>query len=139
MQYDVKSKQIQASTQVTGHDLEYAINKLSSKKHSLPKVTTNLSDSVIILTQNYMNSHIQLTVKEKIYYPTVIGVEQNNDGNAYVYYTFDKIKKTNSFTIKNTMLTDHFPDQQNITHFNKGTTRKTRTFTSRLRKQTIDF
>lgn len=139
MEWNAKEKQLEASTQVTGHDLEYAINKMYDSHIKLPKVSTDPKDSVLILTELYLKKHVVLTIKEQEYEPKVIGVEQQNDGNAYIYFTFTNIKKGSSITLKNSLLMDYFPEQQNITHVNKEAIRKTRTFTTRNKKQTIDF
>lgn len=139
MEYVKEEKSIQVSIQLTGHDLEYAINQLSRKKRQLKPICKDRSDSTLILTERYLVDRFNITIKDKLYSGKVIGIENNNDGNAYVYLVIPNIKKSKTFSIENTLLMDHFADQQNITHFKYENQKKTRTFTRDLRTHIIEF
>ena len=139
MEYVKEKKQIEVSVQLTGHDLEYAINQLTSKRYQLKKMCTDENDSTLILTELYLEDRLRITIKDQSYSGKVIGIENHNDGNAYVYLVIPEVRKFNALTVKNTLLMDHFMDQQNITHFKKGNQKKTRTFTRDLRLYTIEF
>jgi hypothetical protein len=139
MEYVKEDKTIQVSIQLTGHDLEYAINQLSQVRRELKPVCKDSYDSTLILTELYLSDRLNITIKDEVYSGKVIGIENNNDGNAYVYLVIPNVKKIKTFTIKNTLLMDHFENQQNITHLKYGKQKKTRTFTRDLRTHIIEF
>ncbi|PCH77885.1 MAG: peptidase E [Flavobacteriaceae bacterium] len=92
-------------------DLEYVLEKDSPLKFQLN--TSFEIDSVDNYFKKYLNQNLQFVLNNTAYNFDYIGKEYEDD-IVYFYLEITQIDTLHTLEIKNTMLFDYFPDQQNI-------------------------
>lgn len=110
--YNRKSKSIEITQQFTAHDVEKAILKSTkidlniAEKNEHPKC-----DSILFA---YVQSGFELEGIELNW----VGREFNLDETLWIYLESDSIEKPKVLEVRNSLLTETFPLQSNITHVN---------------------
>lgn len=120
--YVPKKKEIQITTRIFIDDLEKALEKKSKKKLYLatPKEVVE-TDGLI---KNYLSEKLIVTVNKSQKTLRFLGKEVE-DNVLICYLTAPISEKINSVAIHNSVLTEIYPEQQNIVHLNVNGNKKT--------------
>lgn len=120
--YKEKEKVIQVEQRLFLDDFEEVLRDYSGnlKLDIIKEDQSTLKE----LVKNYLTENFTLTIKGKPVKLVLIGMEKELDQNVlWCYYEADKIRKFDSFRVMNSALTEKFPDQENIVHYDpKGNT-----------------
>ncbi|UOK42741.1 MULTISPECIES: DUF6702 family protein [Flavobacterium] len=113
--YSDKKKEVQITARVFIDDIEKALQTKYKKKIYLatPKEITETNE----LLKNYLSEKMQLTVNRKAKPLKFLGKE-TEDNVLICYLTTSVPEKITSMAIYNSVLTEIYPEQQNIIHFN---------------------
>ncbi len=142
IRYNQEKKSFEVEVKLTAHDLEKAVKlhynqdlKLGGEKEH-PQ-----SDKII---SNYLNNYLDLWVngaKSKLEFSSksFIGKEVENDENMWIYLEFKAPRVLKNITVKNRILMDTFPGQQNITHVENGDQKQSYTFVYGKNQKTFLF
>ncbi|MFD0991971.1 DUF6702 family protein [Tenacibaculum geojense] len=111
IEHNIENKSVQMIMNVFMDDFELAINndynvdlKLASKEE-----LKNVDE----LFTNYLKKHFKISINNKQQSYNYIGKEY--DGNIiYFYLEIENISEVKTIDIQNTILTNHFSDQQNL-------------------------
>ncbi|WP_417799777.1 DUF6702 family protein [Tenacibaculum sp.] len=120
IEYREDTRSIQMIMNVFMDDIELAINK--DYDTNLQIATKNELKLIDDLFYKYLKAHFKITInnKEKTY--KFIGKEYEGD-IVYFYLEIENVSLPKSINVENTILVDHFPDQQNLI---KATVKKER-------------
>lgn len=111
IEYNSEEKSIQIITNVFLDDIENAINKDYNVDAQLTtKAEVKNIDS---LFTDYLNKNLDFKVDNIKKEYNYIGKEYEGD-IVYFYLEIENITKVSSIDVKNTILTQHFPEQQNL-------------------------
>ncbi len=111
MEYNSKTKNMEVSVKMTGHDLDkemedvYKVNFHSEKQ----------SEENHKLLENYLKETVKLSQGNKELNLVLDGFESDLSGDLFVFFHFEKFGKSKSFRLINNLLLLTFPEQQNIT------------------------
>jgi hypothetical protein len=112
--YDSEEKAIQVSTRIFIDDLELSLKELGFD--SLKICTRKEKKNAEQLIQDYINTHLKLTIDGVDLDFTFLGKEQSDDLAAvWCYLEAYDISKFKKISISNTILISQFDDQKNIT------------------------
>ncbi len=122
-----KKKMIQITTRIFADDLNEALKKQYSKRTFIGSEKETPED--IELMKKYLSEKFKLTVNGQ---PKVFEfLSQENENNVLICYLRIKdISKINSLKIENSILTELYPEQQNIIQFNNAGEKKSLLLTS---------
>ena len=134
--YNSKTKSLEITQQFIAHDVEKAILKESnidlnlSEPNEYPK-----ADSLLFA---YVSNHFELK-SSNVVKLTYVGKEISLDETLWIYIQSDSIEKPKSLTIINTVLTEVFEAQSNITHVNFGSKQQTQSFNKLKKNHTFSI
>lgn len=120
--YVPKKKEIQITARIFIDDLEKTLEKKFQKRIYLatPKEIAETDDFI----KKYLNEKLQLTVNSSPKSLKFLGKE-TEDNVLICYLTTAVPEKINTIEIHNSVLTETYPEQQNIVHFNVNGNKKT--------------
>ena len=120
--YNKKSKSLEITQQFTTHDIEKAILKSSKIDLNIAEKNENpKSDSIIFA---YIQSGFEIDGIQLNW----VGKEFNLDETLWIYLESDSTEKPKKLEITNTLLTEEFESQSNITHVNFMGNQQTHSF-----------
>lgn len=120
--YVPKKKEIQITARIFIDDLEKTLEKKFQKRIYLatPKEIAETDDFI----KKYLNEKLQLTVNSSSKSLKFLGKE-TEDNVLICYLTASVPEKINTIEVYNSVLTETYPEQQNIVHFNVNGNKKT--------------
>lgn len=111
MEYNDISRKFEITISVSTHDLEKVYEKKSKVKLNLNEY--NESSKTLELMIAYFKQHFELKTEQATCRLNLIGFESSLNGVTNFYFESDEIDMTTTLTLKNDILMDEFPNQQN--------------------------
>ena len=112
--HNENSRSLEISMKIFIDDLELSIQQDGEPTFSLIDVDPKLVDKEPIET--YLRSCFQVKINDKVTPLEFLGFEFDNDA-LLCYLEGKKVKKIENIEIKNSIITEVYPDQINLTHF----------------------
>lgn len=115
IKYKEDQKAIQISTRIFLDDLEVALRNYSGNE----KLNITNKEEWIFINEQlgmYVLENLKLSDKKGDMKMDYIGAEIEDDV-MWVYVEIEKVKKLESITVWNSLLTESFDDQENLIHF----------------------
>ena len=136
IEYKKESKTIQITMRFFIDDLQETINSTYSRdvELALPNEPEEI-DSLII---NYVSKKLEFIINSNKKAYSFIGKKYNND-EIYIYLEIENIEFINTIEIKNSMLMEIFPEQQNIIKLYINDAKKTFLLTKQKDKDLLKF
>ena len=136
IEYKKESKTIQITMRFFIDDLQESINSTYSKniELALPNEPEEI-DSLII---NYVSKKLEVTINSNKKAYSFLGKEYNND-EIYIYLEIENVEFIKAIEIKNSMLMEIFPEQQNIIKLYINNAKKTFLLTKQKDKDSLKF
>ena len=136
IEYKKESKTIQITMRFFIDDLQESINSTYSKniELALPNEPEEI-DSLII---NYVSKKLEVTINSNKKAYCFLGKEYNND-EIYIYLEIENVEFIKAIEIKNSMLMEIFPEQQNIIKLYINDTKKTFLLMKQKDKDSLKF
>ena len=134
--YNKEEKALQITMRLFTNDMEYTLNKLFEK--SLELGTTKEIDDANKLLEIYLNQKFSIHINEKSTSYKFIGKEFEKD-LMYVYLESNTIENISHISIQNAILTESFPEQENIIKLNINSQRKSLILTKENDKGLLKF
>lgn len=128
--YSLKDKELNATLKFIAHDLEkeienqYRVNLNIGEKQRFIQL-----DSILNV---YISQHFLVEADGNKIDFDYLGSEYNLDESFYIYLTNSCDKEPTQLRMVNSLLTQTFPKQENITYLNLWDTQKTMVFTPEL-------
>jgi len=119
--YVNESKSLQITMRIFIDDLESTLNKINNKSFELD-TKTELEDSNIYI-ENYLFEQFKVSINGSISKYKYLGKKYENDV-VYLFIEIKNISEIKSIEIKNRMLMETFPEQQNIIKLNINNKKK---------------
>ncbi len=116
--YNPTNKNFEVSIKFIGHDLEKAM--LDAGVPPLYLGTEKEHKNADEFLMKYVEKKIHFVVDDKSLSFKFIGKEINNDDFIYCFLESEKIENPKKITIKNTLLTELFPEQKNAVYLTIG-------------------
>lgn len=134
--YVPKKKELQITTRIFIDDLEKTLEKKFQKRIYLatPKEITETND----LIKQYLHEKVMIFVNSSPKNLKFLGKE-TEDNVLICYLTTAVPEKINSIEIHNSVLTETYPEQQNIVHFNISGNKKTLLLTDSEPQGKVEF
>ena len=134
--FNQKEKSVQVTMRLFANDLELALNKQYDKSVELgTKLEIAEADTFIEL---YLNQKFALTINGKDSPYVFLGKEFEKDV-VYLYMEINNIPTIEQMSIRNSVLTEQFHEQENIVKVNANKQRKTFVLTKRNDKGMLKF
>jgi len=130
--YNKSDKKLEISIKLIGHDLEHILTYNGVPNLYLGTENEDKKANTYIL--DYIKKEFSITIDDKKINYTFIGKEVNNDDFIYCYLETDTITNFKKIFLKNSLLTEKFPAQENIVYLNIGEQK----FYDRLNAQIIN-
>lgn len=111
MEYNDLTRKFEVTITVSTHDLEMVYLKTSNTKIDLQKYNANSKTTELMAA--YFSNHFQLKTQNERCILKLIGFESSLNGTTNFYFESDAIDITPSLTLKNDILMDQYPQQQN--------------------------
>jgi len=131
-----EKKALHMTARIFVDDLEAALNKKYSKKIYLGS-TRELPEANEVLGR-YFSEKIQVKVNGKLKAIKYLGKETEDD-ILICYYTIPADTKIKSIEIRNTVLMESHPEQQNIIHTNINSNKRSLLLTNDKEEGTLEF
>lgn len=116
LDYNTKEKKIEVAIKFITHDLETAIEQEQSIKLNIGK--KNQYKKVDSVLNAYIFNNFQIKSEGERIPLNFLGTESHLDESFYVYYQTQEVSLPREIEISNTLLTQSFPEQENLTHVN---------------------
>jgi len=136
MDYVVESKSLQITMRIFIDDLETTLNKINNKSLELD-TKTELKDANIYI-EKYLLKQFEVNINGSIINYKYLGKKYENDV-VYLFAEIENISEIKSIEIKNRILMDAFPEQQNIIKLNINNNKKSFILTSKDDKDLLKF
>lgn len=132
--YNTESKSLEITQQFIAHDVEKAILKESNIDLNLAE--PNEHPKADSLLYSYISERFQLSESNEIALKWV-GREVNLDETLWVYLQSEQLAKPTILHVTNSVLTEIFEPQSNITHVNFGEKQQTQAFHKQKKSHTF--
>ena len=136
IEYKKESKTIQITMRFFIDDLQETINSTYSKDIEL--ALPNEPEEIDSLINNYVSKKLEVIINANKKAISFLGKEYNND-EIYIYLEIENIEIINKIEIKNSMLMEIFPEQQNIIKLYINDAKKTLLLTKQKDKDLLKF
>lgn len=114
--YKPNEKVVQVEQRVFLDDLEEALRDYTGNQEL--NVTENDDEMISEIAGKYLLEKFKITANGKSVELVYLGNELEIDANVmWCYFEAEKVKKFDSFTVTNSILTEKFDDQENIIHY----------------------
>ena len=110
--YDSEKKMLQITSRIHIDDLNKALEKKYNKK--IPVESENNSANELLMVE-YLSNHFSIKVNAQVKPLTFLSTEIDGD-EIICYWNIKNISKINSLEVSNTVLTEYYNDQQNMTN-----------------------
>lgn len=136
MNYVPEKKTMQIMARIFTDDLEKALEKKSKKKIYLatPKEAPETEE----LLKKYLAEKVRIKINNTEKTIRFLGRETEDDV-VICYLTVPVSEKINTLEVYNTVLTEIFPDQQNIIHTSVNSNKKSLLLTNSKPKELIEY
>ncbi|WP_286913824.1 DUF6702 family protein [Flavobacterium sp. UBA4197] len=136
MNYVPEKKTMQITARIFTDDLEKALEKKSKKKIYLatPKEAPETEE----LLKKYLAEKVRIKINNTEKTIRFLGRETEDDV-VICYLTVPVSEKINTLEVYNTVLTEIFPDQQNIIHTSVNSNKKSLLLTNSKPKELIEY
>ncbi|WP_177730047.1 DUF6702 family protein [Flavobacterium inviolabile] len=136
MNYVPEKKTMQITARIFTDDLEKALEKKSKKKIYLatPKEAPETEE----LLKKYLAEKVRIKINNTEKTIRFLGRETEDDVEI-CYLTVPVSEKINTLEVYNTVLTEIFPDQQNIIHTSVNSNKKSLLLTNSKPKELIEY
>ena len=114
------SKAFEISIKLTAHDIEKALESLGELKLGSEKEPKNTNQILAF----YIQKHFSIWINGKQNELNFVGKEVENDESLYLYFKSNAPKVLDKVKIINNILSETFPEQENIIYFNSGNIKK---------------
>ena len=136
IEYNAKNKSVEVIINVFIDDLETALNAIHNKSFKLDtKDEPKDSDDYFF---KYLQDNVKLKIEGKPVTYSYVGKEYDVD----VIFFYLEVKNVNTFneiTVNNTLLIEHFPDQQNLIKSKVNKKHKSLMLTKKEQSGTIKY
>lgn len=136
IEHSVKKQQLQMTARIFVDDLEVALKKKYGKSFYLG--TSTESPEAKVFLQKYLSEKIVLEANGNAV-PLKFIAKEMEDDIIICYCTFPVAAPIRSLEMKNTVLMEVFPDQQNIVHANINRNKKSLLLTNDETAGTLQF
>lgn len=136
MNYVPEKKTMQITARIFTDDLEKALEKKSKKKIYL--ATPNEAPETEELLKKYLAEKVRIKINNTEKTIRFLGRETEDDV-VICYLTVPVSEKINTLEVYNTVLTEIFPDQQNIIHTSVNSNKKSLLLTNSKPKELIEY
>jgi hypothetical protein len=134
--YKLEKKEFQITSRVFIDDIEKAFETKYKKKLNLDTKQENKEANTVIAT--YFKEKLIISVNNKEQELVFVDKEYDNDV-MICYHKFSYSNKIKSITFTNKILTDQFPEQQNLLHTNINSNKKSFLFTNTYTKEKLEL
>lgn len=134
--YIKDEKSIQITMRIFIDDLESTLNEINEKSFELD--TKHELEDTHLYIEKYISEHFQITINQTVRNFDYLGKKYENDV-VYLFAEIENIDIINSIEIKNRILMEAFPEQQNIIKFNINNKKKSFILTSKYDKDLLKF
>ncbi len=134
--YNKDKKRVEISTRIFIDDLEKTLNKKYNQKVNL--ATKIEAENAKELVESYLLEKMEITINGKEQKLVFLGSEYEDDV-LICYVKADFSKKITTFEVFNNLLTEAYPEQQNIVHTNINNTKKSFLLTQIDKTATIKY
>ena len=134
--YVKESKSIQITMRIFIDDLESTLNKINNKSFELD-TKTELEDANIYI-EKYLLKQFEVNINGSLKNYKYLGKKYENDV-VFLFAEIENISVIKSIEIKNRILIDDFPEQQNIIKLNINNNKKSFILTSKDDKDLLKF
>jgi hypothetical protein len=135
--YNSKSNSFEVEVKLTAHDLEKAIYQKYKQELKLASAQEHKEADNII--KNYVTSQFLVWMNGASVKPTYIGKEVHLDENLFIFLEFKCPDILHNMNVKNLLLLDYFPSQENITHVTKNDKKWSFTFSKNQQEKLFTF
>lgn len=111
MEYNDITRKFEITISVTTHDLEKVYEKNNDVKLNLQEYESNSKTSELMIA--YFKRHFELKTENSTCKLNLVGYESSLNGITNFYFESDEIDITPTLLLKNDILMDEFPNQQN--------------------------
>ncbi len=111
IEYNSKNKSVEVIINVFIDDIETALTKIHDKKFELD-TKNEFADSDTYFFE-YLQKHVNFKIDGKAYSYNYLGKEYDGDV-VFFYLEIKNVPPLKEIAIDNTILLEHFPDQQNL-------------------------
>lgn len=115
IKYKADARAIQISTRIFLDDLEMAL-KTYSAREKLDITDEKEWNFVNSQLEQYVAENLQLIGRKGVLESKYIGAEIEDDV-MWIYVEIEKVRKLETITVRNSLLTETFDDQENLVHF----------------------
>ena len=136
IEYAKESKSLQITMRIFIDDLESTLNKINNKSFKLD-TKTELEDANIYI-EKYLLKQFEVNINGSSKNYKYLGKKYENDV-VYLFIEIINIASINSIEIRNRILMDTFPEQQNIIKLNINNIKKSFILTSKDDKDSLKF
>ena len=136
IEFKKESKTVQITMRIFIDDLQETINSTFSKDFEL--ALPNEPEEIDHLIDKYVSKKFEIIINDEQKKYSYLGKEYNSD-EIYLYLEIENIELIDSIEIKNDMLMEIFPDQQNIIKLFINNIKKTFLLTNRKYKDLLKF
>jgi len=136
IEYKKERKTIQITMRFFIDDLQETINRTYSK--DLELALPNEPEEIDSLINNYVSKKLDVIINSNKKAYSFLGKKYNND-EIYLYLEIENVEFINTIEIKNSMLMEIFPDQQNIIKLYINDVKKTFLLTRQKDKDLLKF
>jgi len=112
--HNEKTQSLEISLKIFIDDFELSIQKRGDSDFILTESNPDHIDSIPI--ENYLKDHFTIKLNGKVLKLHFLGFEFNNDA-ILCYLEAEKVKKINQIELRNSIITEVYDDQINLTHF----------------------
>jgi hypothetical protein len=137
IEYNSESKSLEIAIQLTGHDVEFAVEKMGYGELKLGSKNENRMADNILFKYVKQNFGIQADgTKCNLHW---VGKEIGADDILWLYVEIQGVNKPKRLYVYNKLLLEYFPAQQNITHIKIANTIQSATFGARLTEKEFEI
>lgn len=136
IEYKKEARSLQITMRIFIDDLQETINTTYSK--NLELALPNEPEEIDSLINNYVSKKFEIRINDEQKKYSYIGKEYNQD-EIYIYLEIENVEFIKAIEIKNSMLMELFPEQQNIIKLYINDTKKTFLLTKQKDKDLLNF
>ena len=134
--YVKESKSVQITMRIFIDDLEKTLNKINNKSFEL--TTKNELEASDFYIEKYVSEHLKVTINGSVKKYNYLGKKYETEV-VYIFAEIEDISSIQSIEIKNRILMNTYPEQQNIIKLNINNKKKSFILTTDSDKDLLKF